>query len=78
MPRDELRDATIAYAKEISVNAPLALLSIRNTLRGDLAEEVKKATDQEGIDQYHLQRTNDHKEGVKSVAERRAGNFTGT
>ena len=78
VPRDELRDATIAYAKEISVNAPLALLSIRNTLRGDLAEEVKKATDQEGIDQYHLQRTKDHKEGVKSVAERRAGNFTGT
>ena len=76
--QSELRDAALAYAKEIAVNAPLALLSIRNTIRGDLAQAVKDATDQEGVDQYHLQRTNDHKEGVKSVAERRPGNFTGT
>ncbi len=78
VPLEELRSAAIAYAREIAVNAPLALMSVRQSIRGDLAEAVKKATDHEGVEQYHLQRTNDHKEGVKSVAERRPGNFTGT
>lgn len=78
VPQAELRDAAIAYAQEIAVNAPLALMSVRKSLRGDLAAEVKKATDHEGFEQFHLQRTSDHKEGVKSVAERRPGNFTGS
>ena len=78
VPQSELRDAAVAYAQEIAVNAPLALLSIRRSMRGDLAEAVQKATDHEGVEQYHLQKTNDHKEGVKSVAERRPGEFTGT
>ena len=76
--QSELRDAAVKYAKEIAVNAPLALMSVRKSMRGDLADAVKKATDHEGFEQYHLQQTNDHKEGVKAVAERRAGNFTGS
>lgn len=75
--QDKLRETAIAYAEEIAVNAPLALMSVRQSMRGDLADAVKKATDHEGVEQYHLQRTNDHKEGVKSVAERRPGNFKG-
>ena len=70
--------AAVSYAREIAVNAPLALMSVRKSMRGDLADAVKKATDHEGFEQFHLQRTNDHKEGVKSVAERRNGDFTGT
>ena len=78
VPQAEVREAAIAYAREIAENAPLALISLRKQMRGDLADAVKAATDIEGFEQYHLQRTNDHKEGVKAVAERRAGNFTGT
>ena len=78
VPQDQVRDAAIAYAREIAENAPLALISVRNSLRGDLADAVQAATDHEGVEQYHLQRTSDHKEGVKAVAERRTGNFTGT
>ncbi len=78
VPQAEVRDAAIAYAKEIAENAPLALISLRAQMRGDLADAVKKATDREGFEQFHLQRTNDHKEGVKAVAERRPGNFTGS
>lgn len=78
VPQAELRDAAVAYAQEIAVNAPLALISVRNSMRGDLADAVKKATDHEGFEQFHLQQTSDHKEGVKSVAERRPGNFTGS
>ena len=78
VPQAEVRDTAIAYAREIAENAPLALMSVRNSMRGDLADAVQAATDHEGFEQYHLQRTNDHKEGVKAVAERRPGNFTGT
>ena len=73
-----MRDAAIAYAKEIAENAPLALISLRKQIRGGIADEVQKATDIEGFEQWHLQRTSDHKEGVKAVAERRPGNFTGS
>ena len=76
--QDEVRSTAIALAREIAENAPLAVMSVRATLRGDLADQVKAATDQEGRDQFRLQQTNDHKEGVKAVAERRPGNFTGT
>ena len=78
VPQAEVRDAAIAYAREIAENAPLALISLRKQMRGHLADAVQAATDIEGFEQFHLQRTNDHKEGVKAVAERRPGNFTGT
>ena len=77
VPQDQVREAAVAYAREIAENAPLALMSVRNSLRGDLADAVQKATDHEGIEQFHLQQTSDHKEGIKAVAERRPGNFTG-
>ena len=54
------------------------IISLRDQMRGDLADAVKKATDREGFEQFHLQRTQDHKEGLKAVAERRIGNFTGS
>jgi enoyl-CoA hydratase/carnithine racemase len=78
VPQEQVRDEAIAYAREIAENAPLALMTVRKSMRGDLADAVKAATDQEGKDQFVLQQTNDHKEGVKAVAERRPGNFTGT
>ena len=78
VPQSEVREAAIAYAREIAENAPLALVSLRMQMRGDLADAVQTATDREGFEQFHLQRTNDHKEGVKAVAERRPGNFTGS
>ena len=75
MPQSEVREAAIAYAQEIAENAPLALVSLRAQMRGDLADVVQAATDREGFEQFHLQRTDDFKEGVKAVAERRVGNF---
>jgi len=75
---DSLRDTAMAFAAEIAENAPLALLSVRATMRQGLAEAVKRQTDIEFTEQHRLQKTNDHKEGVRAVAERRVGNFTGT
>lgn len=75
--RDNLRKEAFNLAGEIAENAPLALLSIRATMRGHLAEAVKRQTDHEFAEQHRLQKTADHREGVRAVAERRPGNFTG-
>lgn len=75
--RDNVRDAALALAGEISENAPLAVVSVRATLRDGIAAAVKAQTDHEHLEQVRLSATSDHKEGVKSVAQRRPGNFTG-
>ncbi len=76
-PLDELRAAALKLAGEIAENAPLAVQSTRATLRAGLAEAVKKQTDHELIEQTWLRKTKDFAEGVRSVNERRAGNFVG-
>ena len=74
---DELRAAALAFAGEIAESAPLALVSIRDTMRGDLTERVQVATAREHAEQQRLRSTDDFREGVAAVAERRAPNFTG-
>jgi enoyl-CoA hydratase/carnithine racemase len=74
----DVRDKAIELAREIAENAPIALMSVREQMRPGLADAVKAATDIENAEQYRLQQTADHKEGVKAVAERRVGNFTGS
>jgi enoyl-CoA hydratase/carnithine racemase len=74
---DQLRDAARALAAEIAENAPLAVLSVRATLRQGLAERVAAATEHELKEQQWLRATNDATEGIRAVAERRPGNFKG-
>jgi enoyl-CoA hydratase/carnithine racemase len=77
VPLEELRAAALRLASEIAENAPLAIVSTRKTMRGDLAAAVRAQTDIEAAEQGWLRDTEDYKEGVRSVAERRAGNFVG-
>ena len=77
VPLEDLRGAALRLAVEIAENAPLALVSTRKTLRGDLAAAVKAQTNIEFHEQSVLRATDDFKEGVRSVAERRVGNFQG-
>jgi 2-(1,2-epoxy-1,2-dihydrophenyl)acetyl-CoA isomerase len=74
---DALRDEARALAADIAASAPLAVRSIRDTMRGDLAERVRAATDREGAEQAWLMATEDFREGVRATADRRAGEFTG-
>jgi 2-(1,2-epoxy-1,2-dihydrophenyl)acetyl-CoA isomerase len=74
---DELRDAAHELAAELAASAPLAVRSIRQTMRGDLAERVRAATQHEDVEQAPLFATEDFKEGVRATAERRAARFTG-
>ena len=74
---DKIREEAINLASEIATSAPLALLSLREQMRPGLSDAIKQHTDIEGIAQFHLQKTEDHKEGIKAVSERRTGNFVG-
>lgn len=74
---DELRAAAHAFADEIASSAPLALLSIRETMRGELADQVRTATARENREQQRLRKTADFQEGVAATAERRPPEFTG-
>jgi len=77
VPLAEVRAAALRLATEIAENAPLAIISTRKTLRGDLAAAVRAQTDIEAGEQAWLRKTEDYAEGVKSVSERRVGNFVG-
>ncbi|HEY6420805.1 MAG TPA: enoyl-CoA hydratase/isomerase family protein [Candidatus Binataceae bacterium] len=72
-----LREAATELAAEIAENAPLAVVSTRATMRRGIAAAVKAQTDLEFTEQSWLMRTEDHREGVKAVAERRPGRFAG-
>lgn len=74
---ERVREDALALAAEIAEGAPLALVSTRATLREGLAEAVARQTRHERAEQTWLFATDDHREGVRAVAERRAGNFTG-
>jgi enoyl-CoA hydratase/carnithine racemase len=77
VPRVAVRERAHAWAQEIAGSAPLAVGAIRETLRGSLAERIREATDREKAIQHDLQRTEDFKEGVRAMAERRAPRFEG-
>jgi enoyl-CoA hydratase/carnithine racemase len=76
VPQDQVRSAALALAAEIAENAPLGLIATRATLRGDIAGRVRAATEHELAEQMRLRKTEDFKEGVKAMAERRVPVFT--
>ena len=77
VPAAEVRSAAQALALEIAQSAPLAVLSTRETVRRGLCDEIEAATERELVEQDWLRRTEDFKEGVKAMAERRLPDFQG-
>jgi 2-(1,2-epoxy-1,2-dihydrophenyl)acetyl-CoA isomerase len=77
VPTAELRDAATTLAAQVASSAPLAVRSIRRTMRGDLAERVRAATAHELEEQGKLFATADFAEGVAASGERREPEFRG-
>jgi enoyl-CoA hydratase/carnithine racemase len=77
VPHSEVRSAAQALALEIAQSAPLAVVATRETLRRGLVDAVEAATERELVEQDWLRRTEDFREGVKAMADRRLPNFQG-
>jgi enoyl-CoA hydratase/carnithine racemase len=73
----QLRDTALELAVDIARSAPLAVASIRATMRADLIDAVRAAVDREATEQLRLQQTADFREGVRASAERRPPVFLG-
>lgn len=72
----EARADAHALAARIAASAPLAVRSIRATMRRQLAAQAREAMAHERAEQERLMRTADWREGVAAVSERRTANFT--
>ena len=75
--KDSLDEAARDLARAIAASAPLAVRSIRHTMRADLAQSARRAMERERAEQTRLMATADFSEGVAAVAERRIPVFHG-
>ena len=64
-----------ALAARIAGSAPLAVRSIRATMRGELAGQARAAMVRERAEQERLMQTADWHEGLAAVSERRPASF---
>lgn len=77
VPLEQVRETALELAAEIAGSAPLAVASIRRTMRGDMAAAYRAATDREKAQQDWLRETEDWREGVSAMADRRPPAFNG-
>ncbi|MFB9363863.1 enoyl-CoA hydratase/isomerase family protein [Actinoplanes nipponensis] len=72
-----LRETALTWARSIAAAAPLAVRSMRATLRGDLPERVRRALEHELAEQIILWQTRDSEEGIAASLQRRTPVFRG-
>jgi 2-(1,2-epoxy-1,2-dihydrophenyl)acetyl-CoA isomerase len=72
----DLLESATNYAAVIAASGPLALRSIRQTLRRGLLEQLRLAMEHECAEQERLRTTADFAEGLRASAGRREPNFT--
>lgn len=73
----EQRETARAWARRFAAAAPLAVQSIRATLRHTLRARIAEALDHELAEQTRLWTTSDAAEGIAASLERRPPTFTG-
>ena len=75
---DLLVPAATAYARTLAGAGPLAVRSIRATLRQGLVDRLRLAMDHECAEQERLRHSSDFAEGIAASAARSEPRFTGT
>ena len=75
---DDPRAGAHIFAAEIAASAPLAVRSIRATLRAELIERFAAAVAHERSEQVRLMESGDFREGIAASMDRRPPEFTGS
>jgi enoyl-CoA hydratase/carnithine racemase len=73
--QDEVRNRAQALAAEIAISAPMAVEATRASLRAGLADGVRAAVEREAAAQREHFKTEDFREGIAAMAERREPAF---
>ena len=73
--KEKLIEEAEQLAMEIASSAPMAVESIRSTLRGNLADQIEQIVDWELSEQVRLQKTEDFKTGIAASLSREAPQF---
>ena len=73
--KEKIIEEAEQLAKEIASSAPMAVESIRSTLRGNLADQIEQIVDWELSEQVRLQKTEDFKTGIAASLSRETPQF---
>ena len=73
--KEKIIEEAEQLAKEIASSAPMAVESIRTTLRGNLADQIEQIVDWELSEQVRLQKTEDFKTGIAASLSRETPQF---
>ena len=73
--QDDVREKALDVARQIAVSSPRAVQSTRATLRAGLVEQVRQAVARESAEQAVHMTSDDLREGVAAMAERRDPDF---
>ncbi len=74
-PADELRDATVGWAKELSKRAPLSLAATKKVMRHAMDNDWFSCFTLEAAEQNKLMASDDAKEGLDAFFEKREPHF---
>ncbi|MDH4054510.1 MAG: enoyl-CoA hydratase/isomerase family protein [Gammaproteobacteria bacterium] len=77
VPASNLRDASVAWAGELSKRAPLSLAATKKVMRHAMDHDWHSCFTMEAQEQQKLRESEDAKEGVDAFFEKRAPNFKG-
>ena len=73
--KEKITEEAEQLAMEIASSAPMAVESIRSTLRGNLADQIEQSVDWELSEQVRLQKTEDFKAGIAASLSRETPQF---